>query len=351
MWGQVYDLAIIGGGINGCGIARDAVGRGLSVFLCEQGDLGGGASSASTKLVHGGLRPAGRLALGEIRAGAGGARPAPGRGAACRPSHALRASAPRRQAVPRAAQRRRVSLRPACRPQPARRRAGRRPRRRPAGGDAAAGLRDRLRIFRLHRRRCPPRRPQRDRRPHPRRRDQAPGPLRRRRARGHGVAAGDGGGGRRALCDRGADAGQRRRALGARRPQPRRPCPRPPGGPPGQGQPHRRPEALRARPRLCAPQRRRTGHLRRPLPARLHADRHHRGGLSRRSGRGGGRQRRDRLPDCGGRRVFPAADLRGRRRLGLVRRPGAPGWRRRAARGVAEPRHRGRVRPGASRRW
>lgn len=52
----VYDVAIIGGGINGCGIARDAAGRGLSVFLCEQDDLAGGTSSASTKLIHGGLR-------------------------------------------------------------------------------------------------------------------------------------------------------------------------------------------------------------------------------------------------------------------------------------------------------
>jgi glycerol-3-phosphate dehydrogenase len=52
----VYDLAIIGGGINGCGIARDAAGRGLCVYLCEQGDFGGGTSSASTKLIHGGLR-------------------------------------------------------------------------------------------------------------------------------------------------------------------------------------------------------------------------------------------------------------------------------------------------------
>jgi glycerol-3-phosphate dehydrogenase len=51
-----YDLAVIGGGINGCGIARDAAGRGLSVFLCEKGDLGGATSSASTKLIHGGLR-------------------------------------------------------------------------------------------------------------------------------------------------------------------------------------------------------------------------------------------------------------------------------------------------------
>ena len=51
-----YDLAIIGGGINGCGIARDAAGRGLSVVLCDQGDLAGATSSASTKLIHGGLR-------------------------------------------------------------------------------------------------------------------------------------------------------------------------------------------------------------------------------------------------------------------------------------------------------
>lgn len=54
--GQVYDLAIIGGGVNGCGIARDAVGRGNSVFLCEMKDLASGTSSWSTKLIHGGLR-------------------------------------------------------------------------------------------------------------------------------------------------------------------------------------------------------------------------------------------------------------------------------------------------------
>ena len=52
----IYDLAIIGGGINGAGIARDAAGRGWSVYLCEQGDLGSATSSASTKLIHGGLR-------------------------------------------------------------------------------------------------------------------------------------------------------------------------------------------------------------------------------------------------------------------------------------------------------
>ncbi|WP_134678705.1 glycerol-3-phosphate dehydrogenase [Paracoccus ravus] len=52
----VSDLFIIGGGINGCGIARDAVGRGLSVTLAEMGDLAQATSSASTKLFHGGLR-------------------------------------------------------------------------------------------------------------------------------------------------------------------------------------------------------------------------------------------------------------------------------------------------------
>src|ERR1044071_660504 len=52
----IYDLAIVGGGINGCGIARDAAGRGYSVYLCERNDLASGTSSASTKLIHGGLR-------------------------------------------------------------------------------------------------------------------------------------------------------------------------------------------------------------------------------------------------------------------------------------------------------
>jgi glycerol-3-phosphate dehydrogenase len=51
-----FDLAVIGGGINGAGIARDAAGRGLKVLLVEQGDLAGATSSASTKLIHGGLR-------------------------------------------------------------------------------------------------------------------------------------------------------------------------------------------------------------------------------------------------------------------------------------------------------
>ena len=50
------DLLIIGGGINGIGVAADAAGRGLSVTLCEMGDLASGTSSASSRLIHGGLR-------------------------------------------------------------------------------------------------------------------------------------------------------------------------------------------------------------------------------------------------------------------------------------------------------
>jgi glycerol-3-phosphate dehydrogenase len=52
----VFDLLIVGGGINGVGIARDAAGRGLNVALCEKGDLSSGTSWASSKLIHGGLR-------------------------------------------------------------------------------------------------------------------------------------------------------------------------------------------------------------------------------------------------------------------------------------------------------
>jgi glycerol-3-phosphate dehydrogenase len=53
---DVFDIFVIGGGVNGAGIARDAAGRGFSVFLAEQNDLGSGTSSWSTKLIHGGLR-------------------------------------------------------------------------------------------------------------------------------------------------------------------------------------------------------------------------------------------------------------------------------------------------------
>src|SRR5919109_1740635 len=62
-----YDIAVIGGGINGTGIARDAAGRGLSVILVEQGDLASGTSSVSTKLIHGGLRYLERYELRLVR--------------------------------------------------------------------------------------------------------------------------------------------------------------------------------------------------------------------------------------------------------------------------------------------
>ncbi len=63
----LYDLLIIGGGINGAGVARDAAGRGLKVALVESGDLGSATSSASTKLVHGGLRYLEFYAFGLVR--------------------------------------------------------------------------------------------------------------------------------------------------------------------------------------------------------------------------------------------------------------------------------------------
>ena len=53
---QIFDIFIIGGGINGAGIARDAMGRGLKVFLAEKGKVGSATSSWSSKLIHGGLR-------------------------------------------------------------------------------------------------------------------------------------------------------------------------------------------------------------------------------------------------------------------------------------------------------
>ena len=64
---RMYDIAIIGGGVNGCGIARDMAGRGLSVLLAEKNDLASGTSSASTKLIHGGLRYLEHYEFGLVR--------------------------------------------------------------------------------------------------------------------------------------------------------------------------------------------------------------------------------------------------------------------------------------------
>ena len=62
-----YDLAIIGGGLNGVSLARDAAGRGLRVILFEQGDLGGGASSATPRLIHGDLSVLERRGFRRVR--------------------------------------------------------------------------------------------------------------------------------------------------------------------------------------------------------------------------------------------------------------------------------------------
>ena len=62
-----YDLCVIGGGINGVGIARDAAGRGLSVLLVEAEDIAGATSSASSKLIHGGIRYLENLEFGMVR--------------------------------------------------------------------------------------------------------------------------------------------------------------------------------------------------------------------------------------------------------------------------------------------
>ncbi len=63
-----YDLAIIGGGLNGVSLARDAAGRGLRVILLEQGDLGSAASAASPRLVHGDLAVLERRRWRRVRA-------------------------------------------------------------------------------------------------------------------------------------------------------------------------------------------------------------------------------------------------------------------------------------------
>src|SRR3954454_20681744 len=64
---QSYDLIVIGAGINGAGIARDAAMRGLKVLLLDKGDIGGGTSGWSTRLIHGGLRYLEHGELGLVR--------------------------------------------------------------------------------------------------------------------------------------------------------------------------------------------------------------------------------------------------------------------------------------------
>ena len=113
---RTYDLLVIGGGINGAGIARDAAGRGLSVLLVERDDLAAHTSSWSTKLIHGGLR---YLEHYEFRLVARGARRARGpaaRRAAHHRAAAVRAAARAAPAAEVDDPRRAVPLRPARRP-------------------------------------------------------------------------------------------------------------------------------------------------------------------------------------------------------------------------------------------
>jgi glycerol-3-phosphate dehydrogenase len=67
LYEEVHDLAIIGGGLIGSAIARDAAGRGLTTFLCEQGDIGGASTAATDRVVHGGLHHLGRMNWGALR--------------------------------------------------------------------------------------------------------------------------------------------------------------------------------------------------------------------------------------------------------------------------------------------
>ena len=89
-----FDLAIIGGGINGAGIARDAAGRGLRVLLVEQNDLASGTSSKSTKLIHGGLRYLEHGAFRLVREALVEREVLSAHGAASDPADAFRAAAP-----------------------------------------------------------------------------------------------------------------------------------------------------------------------------------------------------------------------------------------------------------------
>jgi len=62
-----YDVVVVGGGVNGCGIAWDAALRGLRVLLVEKGDLGSGTSSWSSKMIHGGLKYLEKYDVGLVR--------------------------------------------------------------------------------------------------------------------------------------------------------------------------------------------------------------------------------------------------------------------------------------------
>ena len=307
---EIVDLFVIGGGVNGAGIARDAAGRGLSVVLCEKDDLAQGTSSRSGKLVHGGLR---YLEYYEFRL--------------------VREALIEREVLLefRAAHHLADALRAAAQP--------RRPR--PPGWCGSGlflydhlGGRKRLPGTRTldlaHRarkaRRSRPRSPAASNIPTAgwmtpgwcvlnaldasaaRRHDPHPHRLRLGAARGRRLARRDAQDGRTGVKPtvRGARAGQRRRPVGQRRDRPRRRAELDAQRAAGQGQPHRRAEILGGPACLSRPEQRQARHLRQSLRERSRADRHHRHSL-RRPARGRRRRRgRDRLPDHGGEPLLQA---------------------------------------------
>ena len=121
----IHDIFVIGGGINGCGIARDAAGRGFSVFLAEMGDLASGTSSGSTKLIHGGLRYLEHYEFRLVREALMEREVLLAHRAAHHLAAALRAAAPQGAAAGLADPARPVPLRPSRRPQAAAGDAGR----------------------------------------------------------------------------------------------------------------------------------------------------------------------------------------------------------------------------------
>ena len=279
---NITDIFVIGGGVNGCGIARDAAGRGYSVMLAEMGDLASGTSSAATKLVHGGLR---YLEYYEFRLVH----------EALAEREVLWAMAPHiiwplRFVLPH-----HKGLRPAWllrlglfvydymggrKLLPPTKTLDLRAD--PLGQPLKHGYAQGVRIFGLLGRRraaggadCA--RCRRPRRASSRTRTKVVSATPRRRTVDDQVAGPDD---EAARHGEGAAAGQCGRPVGrpchARdaRPERRASCAA------GQGQPHRRAEAVRSRPRLFLPEQRRADHLRHPLRARLHADRHDRPRLS-----------------------------------------------------------------------
>ena len=275
--GMPYDLAIIGGGINGCGIARDAAGRGWRSYLCEQGDLGG----RNLRRVHQAdpWRPALPRTL-RVPPGARGAARARG-AVADRAAHHLAAAL--RAAAPAAACARpgccgsacsctTISAGAGCCRRRARCACATTPRARPLKPEFARGFEysdcwvEDCRLVVLNARDAADRGADIAPRTPACRRGAPDGLWRvscatRRPARGGDAA--------RALVNAAGPWVAEVLGCGDAAPTRRR-------GPARQGQPHRRAAALRRRPLLHPAERRRADHLRHPLRGRLHADRHHR---------------------------------------------------------------------------